>query len=61
MLFHSGFFVLNTVTPADYQPPGFCQSEFDSFKFEDEPMNIKVGDVATVCTLIFVQLLFIFS
>ncbi|XP_076450095.1 uncharacterized protein LOC143286420 [Babylonia areolata] len=35
------------VTPADYEPPGFKSSNFDSFQFEDEPVNIKLGDVAT--------------
>ncbi|XP_022083801.1 HORMA domain-containing protein 1-like [Acanthaster planci] len=35
------------VTPADYEPPGFQPAETDSFHFEEEPMNIRVGDVST--------------
>ncbi|KAL3842591.1 hypothetical protein ACJMK2_020585 [Sinanodonta woodiana] len=35
------------VTPSDYEPPGFKAAETDNFVFEEEPMNIKVGDVAT--------------
>ncbi|XP_046558644.1 HORMA domain-containing protein 1-like [Haliotis rubra] len=35
------------VTPADYEPPGFKAAETDGFKFDEEPTNIKVGDVAT--------------
>ena len=38
------------VTPADYEPPGFTSASTDNFRFEDEPMNIKVGDVNTVRT-----------
>lgn len=34
-------------TPTDYEPPGFKPAQSDSFVFEEEPMNIKVGDVAT--------------
>lgn len=37
-----------SVTPSDYEPPGFRPAEEDCFKFEDEPMHVKVGDVATV-------------
>jgi hypothetical protein len=37
-----------TVTPADYEPPGFKKADSDNFVFEDEPMTIKVGDVSTV-------------
>ncbi|XP_057290313.1 HORMA domain-containing protein 1-like [Hydractinia symbiolongicarpus] len=36
------------VTPEDYNPPGFKDYNCDSFFFKDEPINIKVGDVATV-------------
>ena len=36
------------MTPVDYEPPGFVSSEKDSFDFEEEPVNIKVGDVTTV-------------
>ncbi|XP_071099263.1 HORMA domain-containing protein 1-like [Haliotis cracherodii] len=35
------------VTPADYEPPGFKAAESDGFKFDEEPTNIKVGDVST--------------
>ncbi|KAK3600779.1 hypothetical protein CHS0354_009208 [Potamilus streckersoni] len=35
------------VTPPDYEPPGFKAAETDNFVFEEEPMNIKVGDVST--------------
>jgi len=37
------------VTPPDYEPPGFQQAASDRFSFEVDPMNIKVGDVVTVC------------
>ncbi|XP_076115674.1 uncharacterized protein LOC143083287 [Mytilus galloprovincialis] len=35
------------LTPGDYEPPGFKAAQTDSFQFEEEPMNIKVGDVTT--------------
>ncbi|PIK43774.1 putative HORMA domain-containing protein 1-like [Apostichopus japonicus] len=35
------------VTPTDYEPPGFKASPSDNFTYEDEPMNIRVGDVTT--------------
>ncbi|ESO83255.1 hypothetical protein LOTGIDRAFT_197435, partial [Lottia gigantea] len=35
------------VTPPDYEPPGFKAADTDTFIFEEEPMNIKVGDVST--------------
>ncbi|XP_074660592.1 uncharacterized protein LOC141913053, partial [Tubulanus polymorphus] len=35
------------VTPEDYEPPGFKAAECDTFTFEDEPVNINIGDVAT--------------
>ena len=38
------------MTPADYEPPGFQASESDAFYFEEEPMNVKIGDVSTVST-----------
>jgi len=34
-------------TPEDYNPPGFKECQTEDFAFKDEPMNIKVGDVAT--------------
>ena len=40
-----------SVTPADYEPPGFQATKADEFSFKDEPMNIRVGDVATVSSL----------
>ena len=36
------------VTPIDYEPPGFVSSDRETFDFEEEPVNIKVGDVSTV-------------
>ena len=36
------------MTPEDYEPPGFKAASSDNFHFEEEPMNIKVGDVTTV-------------
>ena len=35
-------------TPTEYEPPGFAAAECDNFTFEEEPMNIKIGDVSTV-------------
>ncbi|XP_072046719.1 uncharacterized protein [Amphiura filiformis] len=35
------------VTPPGYEPPGFQAAERDDFSYEEEPMNIKVGDVST--------------
>ncbi|XP_064634240.1 HORMA domain-containing protein 1-like [Lineus longissimus] len=35
------------ITPEDYEPPGFQSADSDYFTFEDEPMNIRVGDVST--------------
>ncbi|XP_013403455.1 LOW QUALITY PROTEIN: HORMA domain-containing protein 2-like, partial [Lingula anatina] len=35
------------VTPADYEPPGFQPVDTDYFMFDEEPINIKVGDVHT--------------
>ncbi|XP_066933972.1 HORMA domain-containing protein 1-like [Clytia hemisphaerica] len=35
------------ITPEDYNPPGFKECATDEFAFKEEPMNIKVGDVAT--------------
>ncbi len=40
--------MLVLVTPAEYEPPGFKACESDNFKFDEEPMNIKIGDVNTV-------------
>ena len=53
LVFECGFFLSHfwkqiAVTPADYEPPGFKASNFDTFLFQDEPVNIKLGDVATV-------------
>ena len=47
MLISNQIFIVS-VTPADYEPPGFQPSERDDFSYEEEPMNIKVGDVSTV-------------
>ena len=38
----------SAVTPPDYQPPGFQHSDVCEYSFKQEPLNIKVGDVATV-------------
>jgi len=35
------------VTPEDYEPPGFTAADNENFNFDEEPMNIKVGDVQT--------------
>lgn len=35
------------VTPPEYEPPGFKPSATDSFHFDEEPVNIKIGDVST--------------
>lgn len=38
-----------SVTPLDYEPPGFKSTPAEEgFQFKQEPVNIKVGDVATV-------------
>ena len=41
---------LTTVTPSDYEPPGFQATTTDDFIFTEKPMNIRVGDVDTVST-----------
>ena len=45
---HWNVCIFSTVTPNDYEPPGFKAAQSDIFQFEEEPMNIKVGDVVTV-------------
>ena len=40
----------DSVTPNEYEPPGFMAAENDNFAFGDEPMTLNVGDVATVST-----------
>ncbi|XP_067456619.1 HORMA domain-containing protein 1 isoform X1 [Thunnus thynnus] len=35
------------VTPQDYQPPGFKETDGDSFKFEKEPVKLTMGEVVT--------------
>ena len=42
-------FFLFAVTPEDYQPPGFRESSTENFAFDEEPTNIRIGDVNTVC------------
>ena len=37
-----------SVTPADYEPPGFQAAALSDFSFRDDPLSIKVGDVETV-------------
>lgn len=36
------------VTPQEYEPPGFKPSTCTDFQYEEEPVTINVGDVATV-------------
>lgn len=36
------------VTPQEYEPPGFKPSTCTDFHYEEEPVTINVGDVATV-------------
>ncbi|XP_037532683.1 HORMA domain-containing protein 1 [Nematolebias whitei] len=35
------------VTPPDYQPPGFMEAEGDVIEFEQEPVKLVMGEVAT--------------
>ncbi|XP_063681643.1 HORMA domain-containing protein 1-like [Bolinopsis microptera] len=35
------------VTPPDYHPAGFMEAKSDDFMYEDETINIKVGEVST--------------
>ncbi|XP_042279804.1 HORMA domain-containing protein 1 isoform X2 [Thunnus maccoyii] len=35
------------VTPQDYQPPGFKETDGDSLKFEKEPVKLTMGEVVT--------------
>uniref|UniRef100_A0A8C6P9I8 HORMA domain containing 1 n=1 Tax=Nothobranchius furzeri TaxID=105023 RepID=A0A8C6P9I8_NOTFU len=35
------------VTPPDYQPPGFKEAEGDTMDFEQEPVRLTMGEVAT--------------
>ncbi|XP_030845046.1 HORMA domain-containing protein 1 [Strongylocentrotus purpuratus] len=35
------------VTPMDYEPPGFQASDSDAFNYDDEPINLRVGEVTT--------------
>ena len=39
---------LFSVTPNEYEPPGFMAAENDNFAFGDEPTTLNVGEVATV-------------
>lgn len=36
-----------TVTPPDYQPPGFKEGECEGMIFEGEPMHLNMGEVPT--------------
>ena len=38
---------LPTVTPEDYEPPGFQPTTSESFEFEESAVNIRIGEVAT--------------
>lgn len=35
------------VTPQDYQPPGFMESDSDNLVFEKEPVKLTMGKVVT--------------
>uniref|UniRef100_A0A3Q3VR98 HORMA domain-containing protein n=1 Tax=Mola mola TaxID=94237 RepID=A0A3Q3VR98_MOLML len=35
------------VTPQDYQPPGFMESDSDTLVFEKEPVKLTMGEVVT--------------
>lgn len=35
------------VTPADYEPPGFKEGEYDSLWFEGVAVHFRLGDVQT--------------
>lgn len=36
-----------TVTPSDYEPPGFKEGECDSLWFEGTAVHFRVGDLQT--------------
>lgn len=36
-----------TVTPHDYQPPGFKEGENGMLVFQKEPVNLTMGEVVT--------------
>lgn len=38
---------VSTVTPQDYQPPGFKEAESDTFVFGKEPVKLTMGEVVT--------------
>lgn len=38
---------VSTVTPQDYQPPGFKEAEGDTLVFEKEPVKLTMGEVVT--------------
>ncbi|XP_052561454.1 HORMA domain-containing protein 1 [Tympanuchus pallidicinctus] len=40
-------FYYDEVTPPDYQPPGFKESECEGMIFEGEPMYLNMGEVPT--------------
>uniref|UniRef100_A0A8C0INJ1 HORMA domain-containing protein 1 n=1 Tax=Chelonoidis abingdonii TaxID=106734 RepID=A0A8C0INJ1_CHEAB len=39
--------LFSTVTPPDYQPPGFKEGDCDTMIFEGEPIYLNVGEVPT--------------
>lgn len=41
------FICPRAVTPQDYQPPGFKDSEGDTMEFEREPVKLSMGQVMT--------------
>jgi hypothetical protein len=41
------FLYILSVTPHDYEPPGFYAVENSAFMFPSEPLNCKLGEVTT--------------
>jgi hypothetical protein len=41
------FLYVLSVTPDDYEPPGFYAVESSAFMFPSEPLNCKLGEVTT--------------
>uniref|UniRef100_A0A8C4QRU0 Zebrafish testis-expressed 38 n=1 Tax=Eptatretus burgeri TaxID=7764 RepID=A0A8C4QRU0_EPTBU len=41
-------FYYDEVTPADYQPPGFKESNSDTILFDGDPVSLRIGSVSTL-------------
>jgi hypothetical protein len=41
------FLYIASVTPDDYEPPGFYAAESSAFMFPSESLNCKLGEVTT--------------